>query len=225
METPRRGTLPFHFTPVDAPTPLHPANPHAKRSGEVEDTVSRLRDTFGATIREVSYYAGETTILVDTPQIVPVCEFLFSLGFDYLADLGGIDRFTEDERFEVYYNIVNFETRKRLRLQVRVEEDQPVVPSVTSVYRAANWNEREAWDMLGIRFEGHEDLRRMYMPEDFEYHPLRKEFPLLGVPGSLPLPAQVPNGPLNYDPFPAARQQTVKSFEEPPVDPDAGASH
>ena len=70
--------------------------------------------------------------------------------------------------------------------------------------------------MFGIRFEGHEDLRRMYMPEDFEYHPLRKEFPLLGVPGSLPLPPQVPDGPLTLDPFAAARgSRPVPSYEEP----------
>ncbi|MGC8654556.1 MAG: NADH-quinone oxidoreductase subunit C, partial [Candidatus Kryptoniota bacterium] len=76
----------------------------------------------------------------------------------------------------------------RIRLVVSVDGTKPVCPSITSVYPAANWAEREAFDMYGIVFEGHPDLRRMYMPEDFEYYPLRKEFPLMGIPGSIPLP-------------------------------------
>ena len=91
------------------------------------------------------------------------------------------------------------------------------VDSITDLFRSASWNERECYDMFGIRFNGHPDLRRMYMPEDFEYHPLRKEFPLLGIPGSLPLPPQVPEGELTMDPFPAAHgSKPVKSFAEPP---------
>ena len=119
-------------------------------------------------------------------------------------------------RFEVFYNLVSIQGRKRIRLQVRVDEEDLVVPSVTGVYRAANWNEREVYDMMGIRFDGHPDLRRMFMPEDFEYYPQRKEFPLLGVPGSLPLPPRVPEGDLTVDPFAAAHEgKTPKSYEEP----------
>ena len=78
-------------------------------------------------------------------------------------------------------------------------------------------NERECYDMLGIQFDGHPDLRRMYMPEDFEYHPQRKEFPLLGIPGSLPLPPRTPEGDLTMDPFAAARSgRPVRSYQEPP---------
>ncbi len=97
-----------------------------------------------------------------------------------------------------------------------MDEEDPVVPTLSGLFRAADWNERECWDMMGIRFEGHPDLRRMFMPEDFEHHPQRKEFPLLGVPGSLPLPPQTPEGDLNYDPFSAAHgKKPVKSYEEP----------
>jgi NADH-quinone oxidoreductase subunit C len=104
---------------------------------------------------------------------------------------------------------------RRLRLKTRVDEEKGSLPSVTGVFRAAGWNERECFDMFGLRFEGHTDLRRMYMPEDFEYHPLRKEFPLLGVPGSLPLPPQTPEAGLTLDPFAAAHgSKPIKSYEE-----------
>jgi NADH-quinone oxidoreductase subunit C len=133
--------------------------------------------------------------------------------------MGGIDRFTDEDRFEVFYNLVNIARGQRLRLKLRVDEDDPTVPSLTGVYRAANWNEREAYDMFGLHFEGHPDLRRMFLPEDFAYFPLRKEFPLLGIPGSLPLPAQTPEGGLTWDPFAAAHgAKPVKSYEEQPSD-------
>lgn len=214
-------TLKFHFTPVDPVNPAKDQNPHAKATTHVPETVEALRERFDVVDHQV--YAGEHTVWVRKEQVLDVCRMLKDeLGFTYLVDLGGLDRFTEDDRYEVFYNLVNIGERKRLRLKVRVDEDDLVVPSVTPVYRAANWNERECWDMFGIRFEGHEDLRRMFMPEDFEYHPLRKEFPLLGVPGSLPLPPQVPEGDLTLDPFAAAHgKKPIKSYQEPASRSDA----
>ena len=94
--------------------------------------------------------------------------------------------------FEMSYNIVNLESKKRLRISCRVEEDNPEVDTVTGIWPAAMWFERECWDMMGIKFAGHPDLRRIYMPEDFEYFPLRKEFPLIGIPGSIQMPEKDP---------------------------------
>ena len=209
-------TLPFQFTPVDAPTPLDPPNPHVKKTTHLPDVAEALRGQFGDAVEDVGEYAGETTVRVSKARIVDVARFLHDThGFTYLADLGGIDRFTEEDRFEVFYNVLALQQGKRLRLKVRVDESDLTVPSVTGVWKAADWNEREAFDMFGLHFEGHEDLRRMYLPEDFEYFPLRKEFPLLGIPGSLPLPAQEPGGDLNLDPFPAAHgSPTIKSYQE-----------
>lgn len=209
-------TLKFFFTPTTGPRPGE-ANVHAQATTYVPEVVEALRARFGEAVLGVEEYAGEQTVRVATDRIVEVCRFLKAEhGFIYLVDIGGIDRFTDEERFEVFYNLVAPQARKRLRLKVRVEEEAPVVPSVTGVYRAAGWNERECWDMFGIRFDGHPDLRRMYMPEDFAYHPLRKEFPLLGIPGSLPLPPQTPEGELTLDPFAAAHgSKPVKSYEEP----------
>lgn len=217
----RHETLKFHFTPVDGPDP-DADNPHAKRTTVVDDTIEALRDQFGEAVGETVVYAGERTVYVDKDQLLEVARHLRDeLGFVYFVDCGGVDNFTEEGRFEMFYNLVNIQARKRLRLRVRIEEDDPHVPSVTPIWRAAGWNEREAYDMYGIRFDGHPDMRRMYMPEDFEYYPKRKEFPLLGIPGSLPLPPQTPQGGLTMDPFAAAHGSTpVKSYEEPKADED-----
>ena len=210
-------TLKFHFTPVDTPRPDED-NPHAKASTQISEVVDALREKFEEAIQDLVVYAGEHTVFVEKAKIVEVCRFLKEeQGFTYLVDLGGVDRFTEEDRFEVFYNLVNVEGGKRIRLKVRVDENNLHVPSVVSLFEAANWNERECFDMHGLIFDGHPDLRRMYMPEDFEYYPQRKEFPLLGIPGSLPLPPQTPEGDLTMDPFAAAHgSKPIKSYQEPP---------
>lgn len=210
-------SLKFHFTPVDEPR-TDEKNLHEKASTAVADTVAALKEQFPEAVTEVVVYAGEHTVFVTRDSLLQICtELKETLGFTYLVDLAGVDHFREDApRYEVYYSLVNLQTSKRLRLKVRLEADDAVIASLTGLFKAADWNERECFDMLGIRFEGHPDLRRMYMPEDFEYHPQRKEFPLLGIPGSLPLPPRTPEGELTLDPFAAARSgRPIKSYEEP----------
>ena len=216
--------LRFQYTPSDEPTPEQETdNPHAKDTTRVPEVIDALRTEFGDDIHDVDRYANEDTVYVAKKRIQDICRYLKEEeGFEYFIDLGGIDNFTDEGRYEVFYNIVSLERQKRIRLKVRVDESDMRVPSVTDIYRAANWNEREAYDMFGFDFVDHPDPRRMYMPEDFEYHPLRKEFPQLGVPGSLPLPPQTPDGELTMDPFAAARgSQPRKSYEEPLVDADS----
>jgi NADH-quinone oxidoreductase subunit C len=197
-----KQVLKFHFTPVAPPRGEQASqNPHAKATTQVSDVIDALRGQFGDAVGEVVEYAGEQTVFVERDRIAEVVRFLKEeQGFNYLSDLGANDRFTEEDRFEVFYNLVSIQRRRRIRVKLRTDEDTPV-PTITDVYRAANWHEREAWDMLGIRFDGHPDLRRMLMPEDFEHHPQRKEFPTLGIPGSLPLPPQHTGGELTADPF------------------------
>lgn len=208
--------LKFFFTPADPPRPGAP-NPHAKKTTNVPEVIASLRERFPHDVLDERLYANEHTVLVSRTAIVAIARFLRDeQGFTYLADLGGVDRFTENDRYEVVYNLVNMTRGKRLRVKVLVDESDMTVPTLTTLFRSAQWNERECWDMFGIRFSNHPDMRRMYMPEDFEYHPLRKEFPLLGIPGSLPLPPQVPEGDLTRDPFAAAHgSKPVKSFSEP----------
>ncbi len=216
-KTQEGSTLQFHFTPADESRENEKPNPHARESTFCADDVAALNAKFGSGILDVRLYANEHTVRVNKNDIIEVLTFLREeRAFDLLADLGGADRFVEEERFEVHYNLVSTTERKRLRVKVYVDESDLVVPSVVPVYQAANWNEREVFDMYGMTFEGHEDLRRMFLPEDFEYYPQRKEFPLLGIPGSLPLPPQTPEGPLSLDPYPAAHgSKTPKSFNEP----------
>ena len=212
-----RESLKFHFTPTDPPKEERAPNPHAKDTTYLPQIVEALRGQFGEDVHEVSVYANEHTVRVARERIVDVCRYLKEdQGFTYLTDIGGIDRFEEADRFEVYYSLLNLKQGMRLRLKIRVDEEDLTAPTITPLFKAAGWNEREVYDMMGIRFDGHPDLRRMYMPEDFEYHPQRKEFPTLGIPGSLPLPPQTPEGELTMDPFAAAHgSKPVKSYEEP----------
>ena len=142
-------------------------------------------------IETIEEFRGDMTVTVRKEGIVRVCQFLRDdqdLAFDMIVDLLGVDMDRAEGRFEVLYNLYSLKNRTYLRLKVRVNEDDPVVPTVTGVWTGANWHERETFDMYGIKFAGHPDLRRMYMPEEFEYYPLRKDFPLMGIPDSLPLP-------------------------------------
>ncbi|TAE46574.1 MAG: NADH-quinone oxidoreductase subunit C [Bacteroidetes bacterium] len=148
-------------------------------------------------IRDVRSYAGEMTIEIYPEHLLPVMNLLKdSFGFNYLVDITATDNYTDEERFEVSYNLVSIAHSQRLRVSLRVGEEHPVVETVVPLWPSAEWQEREAFDMVGIRFQNHPDLRRIYMPEDFAWHPLRKEFPLLGIPGSISLPEK--DGPKEY---------------------------
>lgn len=144
-------------------------------------------------IVEVRGHAGEMTIEIKSEQLVEVVQVLKNeFGFNYLVDITASDHYTDEKRFELSYNLISHANGQRLRISTFVEEDNPKVDTITSVWKGASWMEREAFDMLGIQFEGHDDLRRIYLPEDFQWYPLRKEFPLLGIPGSLELPEKDP---------------------------------
>jgi NADH-quinone oxidoreductase subunit C len=99
-----------------------------------------------------------------------------------------IDRFEKKNRFEMIYNLVSFENNERIFIKIRLDSKKPEMESLETVWKSANWYEREAFDMMGIIFLNHPDLRRMYMPDEFEYYPLRKDFPLMGIQDSIPLP-------------------------------------
>ena len=127
---------------------------------------------------------GEVTVIVPREHIVDACVFLKSwpdARFDFLADVCGADRGPEEEpRFEVNYHLFSTTKYHRIRLKVLLNEDDPHVSTVTTVWRTANWHERETYDLFGVIFDGHPDLRRILLPEDWQGHALRKDFPLRG---------------------------------------------
>lgn len=153
--------------------------------------IERLQAQFPSAIRGSEEFRNDLTVTVRTGEVVPVAQFLKddpALAFDMLIDVCGVDRYRDEERFEVVYTLYSLSHKRYLRLKVLANEVSPTVPSLTAVWAAANWHEREAFDMFGIKFSGHPDLRRLYMPEEFDYYPLRKDFPLTGIPDSIPLP-------------------------------------
>lgn len=151
----------------------------------------KLKEQFSEIDFELLEYLDELTIKLPKEHIVKVCEFLkkdSDLEFLLCLDITAIDWAKRKNRFTVVYHIYSFKNNFRLRLKADVDESDCAIDTVSSVWKGANWQERETYDMYGIKFNDHPDLRRMYMPEDFEYHPLRKDFPLMGIPGSIPLP-------------------------------------
>lgn len=123
----------------------------------------------------------EPTLFIAGERIADACRFLKEQqGFNRLSQITGVDWYPADPRFEVVYHLHNTETGQRIRLKVRVAEADPEVDSVTSVWRAANWYERELYDMFGIRVRNHPNLTRILMPTDWEGHPLRKDYPVHG---------------------------------------------
>jgi len=163
-------------------------------SEPLQITIDSLNETFSEKVIEIYQSSGDTFVLVDAESIVEICTHLKEkLDYVYLSDVFGIDRYTSKERFEVVYNLLTLKNPARIFLKVRCEEENPELDSVSSVWPSASWNEREVYDMFGIRFRNHPDLRRIFMPEDFKYYPLRKEFPLLGIPGSIELPSSTPD--------------------------------
>src|SRR5699024_12717852 len=163
-------------------------------SDTLQTVVDGLSEDFTDSCIEVYQSSCDTFIRVEADANIEVCRYLKSEHhFIYLSDVFGTDRFTSEERFEVIYNLFSMRDQERLFLKVRLPEENPAVSSVTSIWTSASWMEREAYDMFGIEFTDHPDFRRIYMPEDFDYYPLRKEFPLLGIPGSIDLPSSTPD--------------------------------
>ncbi len=148
--------------------------------------LQRLRDRFGAAILQTHDHRGDHTAEVARPALLDVlrtcrdepdlaCDVLMDLtAVDYLAYAGGDD----GPRFEVVYHLYSLRHNHRVRIKTRVEEDDAIVPSAVGLWPIADWLEREVWDMFGIRFEGHPDLRRLLMYEEFVGHPLRKDYPI-----------------------------------------------
>jgi len=147
-----------------------------------ERAAADLKKRFGDAVLDAGVFRGEVTVVVAPDRIVEACRFLKldpDLSFEMLSDLTGIHYADRDYEYEVVYHLYSFRNNCRIRLKIRLAETNRA-PTVTGVWSGADWREREAYDLVGIVFDGHPDLRRILMPEDFEFHPLRKDFPVEG---------------------------------------------
>jgi NADH-quinone oxidoreductase subunit C len=143
--------------------------------------VGKLKEKFSASILDVTEFRGEITVTVKKEEIVAICAFAKKeLGYNLLSDVCGVDYLGQAPRFMVVYHIYNISTKEPLRIKAPVEEKDPRIDTVSGVWATANWHERECWDLMGIIFNNHPDLRRILMPDDWEGHPLRKDYPLQG---------------------------------------------
>jgi NADH-quinone oxidoreductase subunit C len=149
---------------------------------EINLAVKKLQEKFPASVLEVTTFRSEVTITVSKEEIVEVCKFLHSdpdLLYHLLTDLCGLDFFPQIPRFGVVYLLCSLKNNQRLRLKTRVEENESI-PSVESIWKVANWYEREVYDLFGIPFENHPDLRRILLWDGYEGYPLRKDYPVEG---------------------------------------------
>ncbi len=145
--------------------------------------VQKLKDWDDQAVAEVIEFRGETTVVVAPQHLIRVAEYLVaepSLRFTFLSDITAVDRFPIEPRFELNYQLLSIEKLLKLRLRVKLPGSDPSLQSVTGIWPTANWHERETFDLFGIRFVGHPDLRRILMPEEWEGHPLRKDYPVEG---------------------------------------------
>lgn len=171
-------------------------------------TATDVIRTLAPLVPDAVYDAGGSvdvpTIYVPADRLVPTCRALRdtpSLRFDFLADVIGVDYLPREPRYEVVYHLVSIPNRLRMRVKVRVP-DGGSVPTVHRIWPAANWHEREVWDMFGVFIEDHPDLRRLLMPEDWEGHPLRKDYPV-----------QIRKTPQTYEPLEVSEQEFRQNLE------------
>jgi NADH-quinone oxidoreductase subunit C len=167
------------------------------------ELASQLRDKFPELLSVPTEFRGEVTLVVaDAQRIADVSRYAKSeLGFDLLLDLSSVDNYGDDPRWTVVYELYGVGHNVHLRLKTHVSEEKSELPTVSTVWRTADWHEREIYDMMGIRFAGHPDLRRILMWDGYPYFPLRKDFPLAGKPSELPQTAFTRAAPLEGGPF------------------------
>ena len=163
--------------------PKQAANPLAGCPEPLLPVLEGLTATFPDVAFDFYFFRGEATVTAPNDQVIAVLAYLKEtpgMAFDYLVDVGGLHNPGEQPEMVVFYNLLSITTSRRIRVKTPATGDPAKVPTATGLWKAADWHEREAFDMYGIRFDGHPDLRRIYLPENVDIHPLRKDYPLRG---------------------------------------------
>ncbi len=142
-----------------------------------EELKEKIQQNFPDFYIDFSSHHGDEVLILKKEGIIPVLSFLKDYGFELLLDITAVDYLGKRPRFEVVYHLLSFKEKYRLRVKASVDENEPKVSSISSLWKNADWLEREVWDMYGIIFEGHPNLKRILMYEEFEGHPLRKDYP------------------------------------------------
>lgn len=168
----------------------------------LDQAITRIDEHFSSDILEKKEFRGEITFNVVAERLHDIAQFCRDeLGFDMLLDLCSVDHFEEEMRFEIVYQLYSLKSHTALRLKCRLPALDPRISTVNDLWPTANWHEREVYDMMGIVFEGHPDLRRILMWDGYPYFPLRKDFPLEGKPSEMPDVAFSDEAPLQGGPF------------------------
>jgi NADH/F420H2 dehydrogenase subunit C len=166
--------------------PSGPTDPPPPAGSEIPAFISALQAAIPDAVTQISFYVGDWTVIVPATQLIEVARFLRDApeaGFNFCSDVTASDWPTRAQRFDVIYCLFSTRHRKRVRVKVRAAESEPV-PSVSGIWPAANWLEREVYDLFGVHITGHPKLTRILMPDDWQGHPQRKDYPLEG-PGEL----------------------------------------
>lgn len=180
------------------------------------DAVMALETEFGAAILKKTEFRGEVTLVLEGKFLKPALKLAKEkLGFNFLLDISSVDNFGDEPRFEVVYELYSLANGTHLRLKRTVSEDHLEVPTVSDLWPTADWHEREIFDMMGIGFSEHPDLRRILMWDGYPYYPLRKDFPLAGRPSEMPDVAFTKAAPLAGGPFVTAPSSATVKDREP----------
>jgi NADH-quinone oxidoreductase subunit C len=149
---------------------------------ELELIAQELGDAEAGAVLDTLFFRERATVIVNPPAVRTVLEHLRGRGYGFLASLHGVDYYPEEPRLGVLYELLDMEAVDRITVKARVHTEEPTVPSVVDMFPTADHQEREVYDMFGVVFEGHPDLRRILMPEDYEGFPQRRDFPMGGEP-------------------------------------------
>ncbi len=181
-----------------------------------EELLVSVNKAFGEKIQNKIEFRGETTYKIVASYLREIAQSCRDeLSFDYLIDITSIDNFGDEPRFEIVYHLYSMPHAAHLRLKLRIPEDVGAVDTVSDIWPTANWHEREIYDMMGIKFNGHPDLRRILMWDGYPYFPLRKEFPLEGLPSEMPDVAFTKITQMEGGPF-VTRPSTATSKDREP---------
>ncbi len=181
-----------------------------------EELLASLEKSLGEKIQNKTEFRGETTYTISPGDLHEIAKFCRDeLSFDYLIDITSIDNFGEEPRFEIVYELYSMPSAVYVRLKLHVSEEMGAVDTVSDIWPTANWHEREIYDMMGIKFNSHPDLRRILMWDGYPFFPLRKEFPLEGLPSEMPDVAFTKVTPMEGGPF-VTRPSTAPAKDREP---------